>query len=59
MNELVAESYELVEREVLTEEDYRDFVFTNPVSLWAEMNPDFFKGTRVEAQVAELLAKGA
>jgi hypothetical protein len=56
MTAVVAEAYELVEHEVITPEDFRDFVFTNPVTLYAEMNPDFFKGTRVEAPAAKLLA---
>ena len=53
MTEVLEEAYELVEDEVITEEDFRDFVFTNPVSLWAGMNPDFFKGTVVETATAQ------
>jgi hypothetical protein len=56
MNEAVAEAYELVERGVISEADFRDFVFTNPVKLHAEVNSDFFKGTAVESDVARLLA---
>lgn len=33
------------------QDDFRDFVFTNPATLWTDMNPDFFKGTVVEGQV--------
>ena len=40
---------------MLTEVDFRDFVFTNPVTLWTGMNPEFFKGTVVEQDVAKLL----
>ena len=58
MKEVVAEAYELVERTQITEEDFRDFMFTNPVSLYAGMNQDFFKGTQVEGAVAELLEEG-
>jgi hypothetical protein len=36
--------------------DFRDFVFTNPVEFWGGMNPDFFKGTRVEKEAAAALA---
>jgi len=32
-----------------------DFVFANPVRLWAGMNPDFFKGTVVEGEAAALM----
>jgi hypothetical protein len=53
------EAYELVEHGVLSEADFRDFVFTNPTTLWTGMNPDFFRGTIVEKQVHQLLAEGA
>ena len=55
MNAVVAEAYELVERGAITEEDFRDFTFTNAVNLYGGMNPDFFKGTRVEAEAAKVL----
>ncbi len=55
MMNVVAEAYELVERGLIAEEDFRDLVFTNPVRLHAGMDPDFFKGTRVENAVARLL----
>ena len=58
MTEVTEEAYELVEHEVITEEDFRDFVFTNPTTLWTGMNPDFFKGTVVEQEVKKLLATG-
>jgi hypothetical protein len=52
MTEVLEEAYELVEHEVITEDNFRDFVFSNPVSLWAGMNPNFFKGTVVEKAAA-------
>ena len=58
MTAVLEEAYELVEDEVLEEEDFRDFVFTNPVTLWTGMNPDFFKGTVVEQAAAKVLANG-
>jgi len=58
MTEVAEEAYELVEHKLITPQDFRDFVFTNPVKLWCGMNPDFFKGTRVEASVAKQLAHG-
>jgi hypothetical protein len=48
----------LVEEELITEQDFRDFVFTNPASLHAGMNPDFFKGTVVERHVQKAAAEG-
>jgi len=48
---VVAEAWELVERDVMRPDDFRDFMFTNPLRLHAGMNPEFFTGTRIE-QVA-------
>ena len=58
MREVIAEAYELVEKEVVTEEDFQDFMFTNPVTLHGGMNPDFFKGTPVEAAASRILSQG-
>ena len=57
MTEVVPEAYELVEHGLLDENDFRDFVFANAVRFWGEVNPDFFKGTVVEKQAAEVLAR--
>jgi len=57
MTEVLEEAHELVEHGLLTEEDFRDFVFTNPVTLWTGMNPDFFKGTVVEQAAAQVPVK--
>ena len=56
MNEVLAEAYELVEDGLITDEDFREFVFDNPVRSWAEGNPEFFKGTILEGEVARALA---
>ncbi len=55
--EVVEEAYELVEEGVITEDDFRDFVFANPAELYAQTNPDFFKGTAVESAVDALMAQ--
>ena len=47
MTKIVEEAYELVERGAITETNFKDFMFTNPVGLFAGMRPDFFEGTRV------------
>lgn len=54
---LVHETRELVESGDLDESDYRDFVFTNPVRLWAgpAAARGFFDGTAVEHAVADVL----
>jgi hypothetical protein len=59
MTDVVPEAYELVEHGLLTSDDFRDFMFTNAVRFWGEVNPDFFKGTGVEKQAAETLARPA
>ena len=41
-----------------TNGDFRDFMFENAVRFWGEVNGDFFKGTVVEKQAAEVLARG-
>ena len=53
------EAHELADEGLITEQDFRDFVFTNPVEFWGGMNPDFFKGTRVEKAAAAALAESA
>ena len=55
MTDVVPEAYELVEHGLMTDADFRDFMFTNAVRFWGEVNPDFFKGTAVEKAAAEVL----
>ena len=38
-----------------TEQDFREFTFTNVARLHTRNNPDFFKGTVVERSVADEL----
>jgi hypothetical protein len=54
MTEVVEETYELVENGLISEDDFRDFTFTNSVRLYAGLNHDFFKGTVCEAAVDSL-----
>jgi len=56
MDGVLAEAHELVEKKLIGEEDFRDFVFANPARFYTSVNPDFFRGTRVEAEVATLPA---
>jgi hypothetical protein len=49
------EAHELVEKELITEADFRDFVFANSVRLWGTQNPRFFDGTVVAKEAAEVL----
>jgi predicted TIM-barrel fold metal-dependent hydrolase len=59
MAEVVPEAYELVEHGLIDDNDFRDFMFTNAVRFWGEVNPDFFKGTVVEKAAAAVLAQSA
>jgi hypothetical protein len=47
----------LVEDELITKADFRDFTFANAVRLFGTQNPDFFEGTPVAAAAAEVLGK--
>lgn len=57
MSKVLAETYELVEDDLLTREDFRKFVFSNVARMYTSMNPKFFNGTAVESSVAEELAR--
>lgn len=57
MTEVLVEAYEGVEDGIITEDNFRDFVFGNPTRFWTAMNPNFFKGTAVESQVQKFLAE--
>ncbi|HVA40533.1 MAG TPA: amidohydrolase family protein, partial [Candidatus Binataceae bacterium] len=58
MTKVLTEAWELVEEELISEADFRDFVFANPVKLWAGNNPDFFRGTVVEQEARAVLHAG-
>ena len=55
MTQVLPEAYELVEAGLINEDDFREFVFVNPIKLWAASNKNFFKGTAVESDVAKVL----
>jgi predicted TIM-barrel fold metal-dependent hydrolase len=57
MTEILPEAFEFVEDGLLDEEQFRDFVFGNPVRFYTRLNPDFFAGTRLEAEAAALIAR--
>ena len=58
MRNVTAEAYELVEHRLLNEDEFRDFTFANEARMRCSMNPNFYKGTIVEGQVAKLLGSG-
>jgi len=51
--EVLEEAWEMVEHRLISEDDFREFTLTNAVELHASMNPDFYKGTIVEAAAKE------
>ena len=59
MADVLPEAYEFVEDGLMTADNFRDFVCTNPIRFWGEANPDFFKGTSVEQVAAAVLAEGS
>lgn len=59
MDQVVPHAWELVEDDVMSLDDFRDFTFTNPVRFWTANQPDFFAGTKVESAVTELVRREA
>ena len=58
-NDVIPEAFEIVEKGYVTEQDFREFTFTNAALLHTHNNPAFFKGTVVEKAVAEEVGLGA
>ena len=52
---VLPEAHELVDDELISQEDFRGFVFGNPVKFLTANNPRFFEGTRVERAVSAAL----
>jgi predicted TIM-barrel fold metal-dependent hydrolase len=52
---VLTEAWNLVRAKLLTEENFRDFVFVNPAMMHLTMNPDYFQGTVVAEAAAALL----
>ncbi len=58
MRDVIPTAHKLVDEGLMDDAAFRDFTFANAVRLHGGMNPDFFTGTVVEKQAAELLAEG-
>ncbi len=56
---VLTEAWNLVNGKLLTPENFRDFTFVNPAMMHLSMNPDYFKGTVIEAEAKRLLEKAA
>ena len=55
MEGVLAEAFELVEDGHLDAAAFRTFTFENAVRFYASLDAGFFRGTRVEAEAAQLL----
>ncbi|MHC5594836.1 MAG: amidohydrolase family protein, partial [Nostoc sp.] len=53
---IAANTYSMVERKIITEEDLQYFLSIHPLELYTSLNRDFFKGTAVEKTADEFLA---
>ena len=54
MSGVLAEAWELVEHGLIDDDNFREFVFVNPLRLHTALNPEFFKGTVVADAVAKV-----
>jgi predicted TIM-barrel fold metal-dependent hydrolase len=54
MSDVLHEAHELVEAGAMTDEQFRDFVWTNPVRFYTDANPGFFDGTVVADEARRL-----
>jgi predicted TIM-barrel fold metal-dependent hydrolase len=59
MTQPVAEAYELVEHGVIDPEQFREFMFLNPIRLHTGTNPHFFDGTVVASAASAAIAGDA
>jgi len=59
MTGILPEAHELVEKRLIDEADFRDFVCVNPVRFYTSVNPRFFEGTRCEEAAAKIVAEQA
>jgi hypothetical protein len=50
--DVIPEAFDMVEKGFVTEQDFREFTFTNAAMLHTRNNPGFFKATVVEQAVA-------
>lgn len=56
IREVLEEAHEPLEDGLIDRDDFRNYAFGNAVRLHGGMNPNFFKGTKVEKEAAALLA---
>ena len=54
---ILSECFGLIDAGLITADDFTALTWTNPASLHLRMNPDYFKGTVVEADAERLKAQ--
>jgi predicted TIM-barrel fold metal-dependent hydrolase len=59
MSKVMPSAHSLLRDGLMTEAQFRDFMFENAVRLHGGPNPDFFKGTAIEKEAGEVLAAAA
>jgi predicted TIM-barrel fold metal-dependent hydrolase len=57
MDQVLPEAFELLDDDLLSPEEFRDFAFGNAARLYLRGNPDFFRGTAVETAAQALVAE--
>ncbi len=55
--DVLEEAWEMVEDRLISEDNFREFTFTNAVELHGGMDPDFFNGTVIEKAAAKELVR--
>ena len=59
MSVVLHEAHEMIEKKVLSADQFREFTFENAANFHRSARPDFFKGTVVENDVASLARSGS
>ena len=52
---VLTEAWEMVDHELMSPGDFRAFTFENPAMLHLSVNPNYFRGTVLEAAAEKLL----
>ena len=55
VTKVLADSYKFVTEDIMTENNFKDFVFCNAVTLYGGLNKNFFASTIIRDQAAKVL----
>jgi hypothetical protein len=59
MAKVVPSAFTLLDEDLMTADQFRDFMFANAVRLHGRANPEFFRGTAIETEASAVLAADA